>query len=105
MGYGQLRDIDHGFAIEQNVHIDCARALRTVARSTASRALNSLDDGQELQGEVSGFAGCNEIQEPRLIGHLLRFGFVEGRWPEHVNPFGFETIQSFFDIPSTVSEI
>ena len=105
MRYSEPRGLDNRFTVEQNVHIDCARALGTAAASTASCAFDPFDDGQKLQREIMRFAPGDEIQEPRLIEHILRLGFVEGRAPEHANPFGLEAIQSFFDILPTVPEI
>ena len=100
----QLRRVDDGFFIEENVDVDSAGAFRYDS-FPAQIALDLSNACEQIARRKSSPDFYNLIEEPGLLAHLLRLGLVDGGSPQDLYAFIFETFQSLAKIRLAVAEV
>lgn len=68
---------DNRVAVEQDIHVDDARAVG-MRRDPSKSQLDRAQVGEELLGGQAGFDLDHLIQEPILVDEIARLGFVNG---------------------------
>src|SRR5579883_2979954 len=109
LGHARVRDLklgcrDGGAAVEQDIDIDRARALRNTAHA-AELALDAARGAEELPREELRFGLRDEVQEPALLRVIHRLGFVNGRDAQHADARGGQPVQSRAEVCLAVADI
>ena len=87
MGNRKFFRFDPQISEKQDIDIDQTRtAAGNAASNSAHMLLYAAQDRQQLQGEVARFTCHNHVQEPRLVGDVLRLGLVDRRLCRYAYP-------------------
>jgi len=81
----QLRSVDHGFPVEQHIHVDQARAFGNQFPAAHLR-LNFTQPMQQLHCSQFRFHFNSTIQKPRLVHIIDRLRFIRGRDSCYAHP-------------------
>ena len=93
--------------VQENIDINSAGTSgegMPIAGS-AQIALDSLQDCEELQRKQASLTLHNYVQEPGLVGHILRLGFVNGRAVHNLDVFLCQAAEGVLKIPSPITKV